>query len=330
MRRRVFIAAAAAWPMIGWNAIATAQSKRAPVVIGWLHLNSREATVGPFAALKEGLAALGLKEGAQFVIEGRWADGRVDRLPGLAEELAAKKPAVIVATSSMVANVLVKAAPNTPIVQATGTSPVESGRAASLARPGGMVTGLTNLATELSEKLVELLVAVAPKVKRIGFLVHANTDGRTHPGQLDAARRSAAAHAVDAHFAQPTKAEDIEPAIAALTKQNVQALIVMPTPFLVGERARIVTLAQAQRWPVVSTSRAWAEQGALLAYGVDNLANFRRAAWYVDRSLKGTKPGDLPIEQPTTFELVINMKTAKALGIAIPQSILLRADRVIE
>lgn len=193
-----------------------------------------------------------------------------------------------------------------------------------------MVTGLTNLATELSEKLVELLVAVAPKVRRVGFLVHAGRDGRTHPGQLDAARRSASAHSVEAYFAQPTKAEDIEPAIAALARQGVQALIVMPTPFFVGERARIVTLAQAQRWPLVSTSRAWAEQGALLTYGVDNLANYRRAAWYVDRILKGTKPGDLPIEQPTKFELIINRKAARALGITIPDSILVQASQVIE
>jgi putative tryptophan/tyrosine transport system substrate-binding protein len=317
------------WPLTGWTLVAVAQAKRTPVVIGWLHVSSREAGASTFIAFKEGLAGLGLKEGAHVLIEARWADGRVDRLPALAEELAAKKPAVIVANSAQVAHVLVKAAPDTPIVQATGTNPVESGLAASLARPGGMLTGLTNLASELSEKLVELLIAIAPKVKRVGFLIHFGTRG-IMPGQLDAARRSASRYAVEAHFAHPTKPEEVEPAFEALAKQRVQALIVMPTPFFVAERPRIISLAQAQRWPLVATSRTWAEQGALLSYGIDNLANFRRAAWYVDRILKGTKPGDLPIEQPTTFELLVNLKTAKALGITIPQSVLLQASRVIE
>ena len=330
MRRRILLAAAAAWPMMGWTARAAAQSKRAPIVIGWLHLGSREAGASTFVAFKEGLAGLGLKEGAQVLIEARWADSRVDRLPALAEELAAKKPAVIVASSAQTATVLVKAAPNTPIVQATGTNPVETGLAASLARPGGMVTGLTNLASELSEKLLELLVAVAPKVKRVGFLIHFSASGRIMPSQLDAARRSASRYSVEAHFAHPTKPEEIEPAFAALARQGVQALIVMPTPFFAVERPRIISLAQAHRWPIVATAARWAEQGGLLSYGIDNLANFRRAAWYVDRILKGTKPGDLPFEQPTKFELAVNLKTAKALGLVIPQSVLLQATQVIE
>jgi len=326
--RRVLLLAAAAWPLVAWGSAAYAQAKQKPVVIGWLHTGTREAGANSFAAFKEGLAALGLKEGSHFVIEARWADGRFERLPVLAGELAAKKPAVLVATSAAVAIRLAEAAPNVPIVQASGTNPVQTRLAKSLARPGGMVTGITNLSRELSEKLVEMLVAVAPKVKRVGFLLDGNL--RNPDTGIEPARRSAAQYAVEAHFAQPATAEAIEPAISALAKQGVQALIPIPSSFLASQRPLIIKYAQAQQLPVVGSLRQWAEQGALLSYGTDTSANFRRAAWYVDRILKGTKPGDLPIEQPTRFELVVNMKTAKALGITIPQAMILRADTVIE
>ncbi|MBI4205382.1 MAG: ABC transporter substrate-binding protein [Betaproteobacteria bacterium] len=320
--------AAATWPLGGWLAEAHAQSKQKPVVIGWLHTGTREAGANSFAAFKKGLAALGLKEGSNIVIEARWADGHFERLPVLAGELAAKKPAVLVATSAAVAIRMAEAAPNIPIVQASGANPVQTRLAKSLARPGGMVTGITNLSTELSEKLVEMLVAVAPKVRRVGFLLDGNS--RNPSVWLEPARRSAAQYAVEAHFAQPATAEDIEPAVSALAKQGVQALISIPSPFLGSQRTLIIKYAQAQQLPVVGSARVWAEHGALLSYGADTSANFRRAAYYVDRILKGTKPGDLPIEQPTKFELVINMKTAKALGIAIPQAMILRATAVIE
>ena len=168
--RRALILAAAAWPALAWTDAAFGQSKKPPVLIGWLHPGSRIMSRRSLTAFKEGMAALGWKEGSNYALEERWADGRVDRLPALAEELAARKPALIVAllTAVMVA---AKAAPNVPVVQAQGASPVNTGLAASLARPGGMVTGVTNIVTEVSEKYLELLLAAAPKVKRVGFLV---------------------------------------------------------------------------------------------------------------------------------------------------------------
>lgn len=323
--RRKFLLAGVAWAAITWTGALLAQSKQKPVVIGWLATGG----TGPsLAAFKEGLSALGWKEGSGVVIETRSAKGRADQLPVLAAELAAKKPAVIVSTSGVTTRFLTEAAPNIPIVQATGGDPVAAGHATSLARPGGMVTGLTTLPTELREKYVELLIAITPKLKRVGVLMDGNL--RNLSSQEEAARRSAAHYSIEAFFAQATKAEDIEPAMSGLAKRGVQALIAMPSPFLNAERQRVIKLALARRWPLISESRRWAEEGALLSYGVDFLANFRRAAYYVDKILKGAKPGDLPIEQPMKIELVVNAKTAGALGVTIPQELLLRAEKVIE
>ncbi|MBI3917027.1 MAG: ABC transporter substrate-binding protein [Betaproteobacteria bacterium] len=327
--RRAFILAAAAWPALAWMGAAFGQSKKPPVVIGWLNSGSRTRGGRSLPAFKEGMAALGWKEGSNYVLEERWAEGRGDRLRTLAEELAARKPEVIVAAVGNATAAAARAAPKTPIVQANGNSPVSFGLAASLARPGSMVTGVTNIITEISEKYLELLLAAAPKLKRVGFLVDRGVGAyATH---MKNARRAIEHYRVEARFAEVAKAEDLDPAIARLAKEGVEGLVMVPSPGLFGaERRRIVKLALAQRWPVIAGGSRYAEDGALLSYGADPLANFRRAAYYVNRILKGAKPGDLPIEQPTKFELVINMKTARALGITIPQEMLLRADRVIE
>jgi len=300
-----------------------AQSKQ-PLLIGWLHAGSRESNRRSFAAFKEGLAALGWEEGSQIVIDERWADGRSDRLPALAGELAAKGPAVIVAGPVSAAAAATEAAPKTPIVIFLG-DPVPAGLAASLARPGGMVTGVTNIVTDISEKYVELLLAAAPKSRRVGLLI--DTTAVNHALMLEAARRSVAQYSVEARYAEVARPEEVEPALSRLAKERIQALVVMPGQAVAQGRQRIVKSAQEQRWPVVAGPGF---AGALLTYGADILANYRRAAYYVDRILKGAKTGDLPIEQPTKFELVINMKTAKALGLTIPQTLLLRADQVIE
>ena len=309
-----------------WAGAVRAQSKQ-PVLIGWLDGGSRESAGHLFAAFKEGLAALGWKEDSQFVIEDRWANGRRERLQPLAEELAAKKPAVIVAAAGA-GRAAAKAAPTTPVVQAGGADPVAAGLAASLARPGGMVTGVSSIQSEVSEKFLELLLAAAPKLRHIGFLFDATTANVAL--QRENTRRSVAQHSVTARYAEVARLEEIEPAISRLAKEGAQALVLLPSTMLLVERQRIVKFALAHRWPVIAGQREWADEGALLSYGVDPLSNSRRAAYYVDRILKGAKPGDLPVEQPTKFEFVINMKTAKALGLTIPQSILLRADHVIE
>lgn len=323
-RRAILIAAV--WPALAWAGVVLAQSKQ-PVLIGWLNTDSRELSGHNLSAFKEGLAALGWKEGAQYVIEDRWANGRIDQLQPLAEELAARKPAIIVAALGAAVVAAAKAAPRTAIVIASGSVPVTQGLVKSLARPGGMITGVTNVGPETSEKHLELLLAAAPKLRRVGVLGDSNAPVRAV--LMEGVRRSVAQSPVEARFAEVASPEEIEPAISRLAKEGAQGLVVMGGLMLRNERRRIVKLALAQRWPVVAGAE-WAEAGALLTYGADVLANYRRAAYYVDRILKGTKPGDLPIEQPTRFEFVINMKTAKALGITIPRSVLVRADRVIE
>ena len=304
-----------------------AQAKQAPVLIGWLNTDSRELSGHYLTAFKEGLAALGWKEGSQYVIEERWANGRMDRLQSLAEELAARKPAIIVAALSAAVPAAAKAAPKTPIVMATGGDPVAAGaREKSRAARRHDHRG-HQCSANIAEKYLELLLAAAPKVKRVGVLGDSTL---RRASAMEAVRRSAAQYPVEARFAEVASPEEIEPAISRLAKEGAQALIVTGGPMLRDERRRIVKLALAQRWPVVAGAGEFAEAGALLSYSADALANYRRAAYYVDRILKGAKPGDLPIEQPTKFELVVNMKTAKALGITMPQSILVRADKVIE
>ena len=307
---------------------AFAQLKQTPFLIGWLHSDSREASLHYLTAFKEGLAELGLKERVHYVMEERWANGRSARLQSLAEDLAAKKPAVIVAAPLQPVPIATKAAPTTPIVQATGGDPSTTGLVKSLARPGGMVTGLTNFNAPVTEKFLELLIVAAPGLNRVAFLMDPNAGG--YRDSMDAARRSVAQSSVQAQFAEVVNAEDIDRAIPRLAKDGAQALVVMLSPMLRVERRRIMKLATAQRWPVVAGTSEFVDEGALLSYSADVLANYRRAAYYVDKILKGAKPGDLPIEQSTKFELAVNVKTAKALGITIPQSILLRADKLIE
>ncbi len=325
--RRKVLLAAAAWPALAWAGAVLAQSKQ-PILIGWLGLGSRESGARVHAALKEGLGALGWKEGSHVVFEERWANGRYERLQPLAKELAAKKPAIIVAGAFVAVDAAAKAAPKTPIVMVAGGDPVAAGMVASLARPGGMITGVTGLATDLTEKYLQFLLAAAPKVKRVGFLGYSRNPNR---GRLiEAARRSAAQYSVEARFAEAASPEEIELALSRLAKEGAQALVVFSGALILTERRRIVRLALAQRWPVIAGQHEFTEDGGLLSYGVDRLANYRRAAYYVDRILKGAKPGDLPIEQPMKLELVLNMKTARALKLEISRELELRVDRVIE
>ena len=308
---------------------ARAQPKPSPAVIGWLHMSSRELAGGELAAFKKSLAALGWKEGPQFVVEERWAEGRIERLQPLADDLAKRKPAVVVSSPTQPIRPSLTAMPTVPVVQVNAADPVVTGFAASMARPGGMVTGLSNVVTNTTEKLLELLLAAVPGLRRVGFLVDSTNIARVQ--LMASARRSVEHLGVGAAFAEAGRPEDIEPAIARLAAEKVQALVVMPSPLFAFERRRIMKLALQHRWPIVATRPEWVEEGgALLSYGIDVLSHFRRAAYYVDRILKGAKPGDLPIEQPMTLELVISQRSARALGLKVPDSVLLRADRVIE
>jgi putative ABC transport system substrate-binding protein len=235
---------------------------------------------------------------------------------------------VIVAAPLRSVAAAAKAAPNTPIVIANGDDPVTAGLVKNLARPGGMITGLTNFTVNVMEKHLELLLAAAPSVRRVGFLADPNNANRALV--REAVRRSAAQYSVEVRFSEVANPEGVEPAISNLAKEGAQALVVMPGSTLIVERQRIVKFALAQRWPTVAGPRSWAEAGIMLSYGAQIGVNFKRAAYYVDRILKGAKPADMPIEQPTRFELVVNMKTAKTLGIKIPNSIMVQATKVIE
>ena len=304
------------------------QQKNPPVLIGWLHPGPRKAEGHLLSAFKEGMAALGWKEGVTFTVEERWSESRVERTQPLAAELAARKPAVMVTFGTSASRAAAAASSATPIVQVAGY-PIEAGLAKSLARPGGMVTGLLNLAFELAEKRLELLLDAAPGLKRVGFLLEASPPFN-YERAMSAARRSVARYAAEGRFGVVTRPEDIGTALAALAKDGVQALIVMPGNFVPSERNRVIPVALAQRWPVVTGHPEWTEAGALLSYGADLVALYRRAAHLVDRIIKGAKPSDLPIEQPTKFDLVINVRTAGALGLSIPRELMVRADRIIE
>ena len=325
--RRALILAAAAWPALAWAGAALGQSKKPPVLIGWLSWGSRALSARNLAALKEGMAALGWKEGSNYLLEERWADGQVERLPALAEELALRRPVLIVAAPTQTARAAAKAAPRTPIV-VIGGDPVSARLVASYARPGGMVTGLSTALTEITEKYLELLLAAAPKVQRVGFLFDRN--GASVDSFKENMRRSVAQHSVEAQYAEVAGLAEIEPALSRLAKEGVQALVVMPGVSVATERRRILKFALAQRWPVVAGGAAWTEEGALLGYTADMPAIHRRAAYFVDRIQKGAKPADLPLEWPTKFVLVINMKTARALKLEIPRDLAAREDRVIE
>ena len=328
MRRREFItligSGAAAWPI----AAGAQQQGQRPSLIGWLCLQSRETGEHLLVALKEGLATLGWKEGTQFVVEERWADGQVGRLQPLAEELAATKPKIIVAFPVLPVRAVAKAAPDTPIVFAATADPVAAGLAKSLAHPGGMITGISNVVQDITPKHLELLIAVLPELRRVGFLADSTNPAR---GQLrEAADRSVVQYKVKEIYEEVARPADIDAAISRLADGGAQALVVIASAILVFERQRILRLAAAQRWPVIGWSREWPADGALMSYGVDVSASLRRAAFYIDKILSGANPGDLPVEQPSKIELIINLKTAKALGLDVPLHLQQLADEVIE
>lgn len=314
-----------ALPTLAWMNAVRAQDKP-PVVIGWLDASSAETGRYMLKAFIEGMAALGWRMGVQYRLEERYADAQVSRLPALARELAATRPALILALPSSSVVAAAKAAPATPIVRVAGDSPL-TGLVASLARPGGMVTGLSNAITDLSQKSIELLVEAMPTLRRVGFLADPTTSGRDV--HVSNARGAAGRFGFEAVVVDMAKPEDIEPALAQLAKSKVQALVILPFAWFEPHMPTIMQRAQAQRWPVVG-SAASARRGALFTYGVDRAALARRSAYFVDRILKGTKPGDLPIEQPTSFELMVNLKIARQLGITMPRSIMTRATEVIE
>jgi len=276
-------------------------------------------------ALRQGLRELGWIEGQNYVLEVRSATE--EKMPGLAGELARTNPDVIVVTATAMPY-LGQATANVPVVFGIGDDPVHAGYVASLARPGGRMTGLTSLNIGLDAKRLEILKAALPGVRHIGVL--STRHDRAHAERVAAIEHSARSLGFQLKMLEASNAEELPEAFAAASRARVGALMVLGAPLLRSYQREIVVLGATARLPVISAWRELPDAGGLMSYGTSVSAMFRRAATYVDRILKGAKPGDLPVEQATTFELVINLKTAKTLGLTIPPSLLLRADQVIE
>jgi len=282
-------------------------------------------------AFRQGLRDLAYVEGRNVVLEYRDAEGRLERLPAFAAELAALQVDVIVAPNTTTVLAAKQATTTIPIVFAVAADPVASGFVTSLARPGGNVTGLSHLAPELVGKGVELLKQAVPRVSRVAVLWQPGGLGeRTEKDMLKEADVAAQVLGVRLQVVEARHPTDLDRAFSDMTKAHADALTVFSTPLLFNERKRLAELAAKHRLPAVYSLREFVDAGGLLAYGANQVDLYRRAASYVDKILKGAKPADLPVEQPTKFELVINLKTAKALGLTIPPSLLGRADEVIQ
>ena len=293
--------------------------------IGVLELRSRALNAN-FDAFRQGLQEFGYVEGQNFVIEYRSADGQPERFPGLATEMVRLKVDLILTRGTSAAVAAKNATRTIPIVMLGSSDPVGTGVVASLARPGGNVTGLSGFTKELAAKRVQLLKEIAPRAARIAVLL--NSGSLSTPGSWKEIQAAARSQGVRPELLDTGKSEDLEHAFDAI-RLRVDALLVATTDVTPG-RLFIPDLAAKHRLPAMYISRAAVDAGGLISYGANYPDLYRRAAVFVDKILKGAKPADLPIEQPTTFELVINFKTAKALGLTIPQSLLSRANQVIE
>jgi putative ABC transport system substrate-binding protein len=297
-----------------------------------LGLNRAAGDPRPREAFLQGPRDLGYVEGRNLVIEWRDAEGKPERFPALAAELVALKVDVIVAAGGTLGALAAQQATRTlPIVFTAVGDPVAEGLVTSLARPGGNVTGLSTVSSELVGKSLELLRQAVPGVSRVAFLLKPDAmPGRAKKDRLKAADLTARALGVRLQVVEARGPEDFDRAFSDMTRTRAGALAVLATPVFDNERWRLVDLATKNRLPTVYSFRGDVEAGGLMSYGPDLADLFRRSATYVDNILKGAKPGDLPVEQPTKFELVINLKTAKALGLTIPPSVLAQADHVVE
>jgi putative tryptophan/tyrosine transport system substrate-binding protein len=279
-------------------------------------------------AFRQGLRELGYAEGRNIALEPRWAEGKYDRYPAIAADLVRLKVHVIVTIGGAATKAAKQVTKTIPIVMSLVTDPVESGLVGSLARPGGNVTGTSIMAPDLAGKQFELLKQAVPEVSRVALLWNpANPGGAVQLREAEAAARAVGVRLQALETRDP---QEIDSAFAAMTRQRAGVLVVLADAILYNQRQQIAELAAKSRLPSASALREYVEAGGLIAYSADSLDLERRSATFVDKILKGAKPADLPVEQPTKFELIINLKTAKALGLTIPPSVLLRADQVID
>ena len=325
MRRRgfviVFTSAMGVWPLA-----APAQQKAMPV-IGYLGTGS-PSTSWFMAAFRQGLSEAGYVEGQNVAIEYRWAEGHYDKLPALAADLVGRKVDVIVASSPPSAHAAKSATSTIPVVFRGGADPVGQGLVASLARPGGNLTGAIAIGNELIGKRLELLSQLVPRARVIALLMNP-TDANAER-LIREAQEAARTTGLQLHVLNATSESEIDTAFASLSQVHAGALIVAADPFLSSRREQIVALASRHAVPSIYAWREFADSGGLISYGASLAQAYRLVGQYAGKVLKGAKPADLPVQQPTTFELVINLKTAKALGLTVPPSMLARADKVIE
>ena len=313
----------------GTRPLDTLAQQSAIPVIGFLSSASPKPYAGRVAAYRKGLNETGYVEGQDLAIEFRWAQGQYDRLPVFAADLVSQKAAVIVSSGGDVAALAAKAATSSiPIVVVTGSDPVKAGLVASFNRPGGNVTGASFVATELEEKRLELLRDLVPSAAVIGVLINpTNPAAESRSKDLQMAARTLER---DIHIVNVSNESDLEAAFATLAQQPAGALLLSTDAFFTSQRDRLVALATQYALPAIYPWREFVEAGGLMSYGPIINEVYRQAAVYTSRILKGEKPADLPFVRPTKFELVVNMKTAKALGLTLPPLILARATEVIE
>ena len=323
MRRRGIIAAAAAVCTAAASRRGVAQERMARIGL----LRASPPQPRDFASFTSGLAELGHVVGRNIEIVVRHAGGDLSRLPALAREIAASSPALVVVDGSDAVRAMRQAAPTLPIIFTVVSDPVASGFAQSLARPGGNLTGLSTIARDLIGKRLSLLIEAVPTIRRIAILIQ---PGNSVPAQLAEFTAAAARLGLQEALIEATTPAEIEAAFDRLAGDPPDAIFTFTSALFFGERARIVARANALRRPQIYPEREFVEAGGLMSYGVDFEVLWRRAAYFVDRILKGAQPGDLPIEQPVKLLLTVNAKTARALGLTLPPAILLQADEVIE
>jgi putative ABC transport system substrate-binding protein len=305
-----------------------AQQVKKSVVVGFLGVEDQSSAEPALAAFKQGLQELGYVEGKNFTLQLRFADGKLERVPGLAAELAGLKVDIIVSFGTVTTIALQKATSTIPIVMASTFDPVGNGLVKTLARPGGNITGLSSLGGDIGGKHLEMLLGVAPKLSRVAVLL--NPGNPSNPLFLKSIESAALKTSAKILPLEARTAPEIENVFSAMTQGKAGAVIVARDGLFLRQARQIGELALKNRLPCIAEQAEYAEAGGLMSYGVNRGEQFRRAATYVDKILKGAKPADLPVEQPATFELVINRKTAKALGITIPQPLLISAYKVIE
>jgi len=326
MNRRAFVAGLGA-------VLAAALTVEAQVTgkvyrIGMLEVVPAALNATNLAAFRQGLRELGYVEGQNVVIEYRSADGRAERFPDLARELVRLKVDLIVTRGTPAALAAKHATATIPIVMAASGDPVGTGIAASLAHPGGNVTGLSAVATEIQGKLLQVLRELVPQIARVAFLF--NMSNPVAQTQWKEAEPAARLVRLQPQLLDVRTPRDLEPALDAAVRQHSGAVIVSIDALTQANARQIVEAVATRRLPAISREREFVDAGGLMSYGIPYADSYRRATVYVDKIFRGAKPADLPIEQPTRFELVINLKTAKTLGLTVPPSLLLRADRVIE